>query len=170
MNYALDLSLRMERIFENLQSETASSNLRGSVLTTVSDGYAAGPTPGTYGLQYEGRAGDDHSVIPPYVAPPPSGAGTPIRTGTPRSSTHVFPSSPAGPETPSPPLPVTEDLEERALQIAMEEGSFGSPLSFFVSTNGIRTISVPGIRGTLPPLGSQRSLDAHWSHNLARRC
>ncbi|KAF8551621.1 hypothetical protein OG21DRAFT_1417653 [Imleria badia] len=85
MNYALDLSLRMERILERLQSETSSSDLRGSVSTSGLDGYATGPTPGTYGLQYEGRAGNDQSVIPAYVAQPSS------------------------------------DLEERALQMAMEE-------------------------------------------------
>ncbi|KAF9219278.1 hypothetical protein BS17DRAFT_789594 [Gyrodon lividus] len=121
MNYALDLSLRMERILEQLQSETSSSDLRGSVSTSGLESYTVGPTPGTYGLQYEGRAGDDQGVIPPYVSLTSCGAGTPTRPGTPRPSTSVQTSSSGGTNAPSPSIPQIEDLEERALQMAMEE-------------------------------------------------
>lgn len=175
MNYALDLSLRMERILERLQSETSSSNLRGSVSTSGLDGYSTGPTPGTYGLQYEGHAGNDQDVIPPYIAQPSSGTGTPTRPGTPGVSIPPFtggpggPSTPGGPNTPSPPLPTIEDLEERALQMAMEEGSFGFPLTSYVTTKGTRMISVRGVRGALPPLGGEFSFNPHWSHNFTCR-
>ncbi|KAF9234330.1 glycosyl transferase family group 2-domain-containing protein [Melanogaster broomeanus] len=118
MNYGLDLSLRLERTLEQLQSETSSSNIRGSVSTNGLESYTTGLTPGTYGLQYEARAGNDQSVIPPYAAPMPSGAGTPIRPGTPRS---VRNGSSGGLNVPSPSLHQIEDLEERALQMAMEE-------------------------------------------------
>jgi cellulose synthase/poly-beta-1,6-N-acetylglucosamine synthase-like glycosyltransferase len=121
MNYALDLSLRMERILERLQSETSSTNIRGSVSTSGLDGPAAGTTSGTFGLQYEGHAGNDQSVIPPYVVQAPNGTGTPTRPGTPRASTLVFTSGSGGQTTPSPSFPVIEDLEERALQMAIEE-------------------------------------------------
>lgn len=134
MNYALDLSLRMERTLERLQSETSSANLRGSVSTSGLDGYATGPTPGTYGLQYEGRAGNDQNVVPPYVAQTSSGTGTPTRPGTPGASVPISTSGSGISNTPSPPVPVIEDLEERALQMAMEEGSFGFPLSLSVVT------------------------------------
>ncbi|KAH7890394.1 glycosyl transferase family group 2-domain-containing protein [Phlebopus sp. FC_14] len=121
MNYALDLSLRMERILEQLQSETSSSNARGSVSTSGFESYATGLTPGTYGLQYEGRAGDDQNIIPPYMPSAQSGDGTPGRPGTPAG-----PSAPSrtaslgGTNTPNP-IHHIEDLEERALQMAMEE-------------------------------------------------
>ncbi|KIJ60764.1 hypothetical protein HYDPIDRAFT_98170 [Hydnomerulius pinastri MD-312] len=121
MNYALDLSLRMERFLEQLQSETSSSNVRGSVSTSNLEAYGAGPTPGTYGLQYEGRTGDDQSVVPPYVVPGPSGAGTPVRPATPRPSTPARTPSSGGPGDHTPSIPQIEDLEERALQMAMEE-------------------------------------------------
>lgn len=116
----------MERILEHLQSETSSSNLRGSVSTSGLDGYATGPTPGTFGLQYEGHVGNDQSVISPYVAQASSGTGTPNRPGTPRASTPVIAGGSGGPTAPSPSIPVIEDAEERALQMAMEEGRFGS--------------------------------------------
>lgn len=122
MNYALDLSLRMERFLEHLQSETSSSNLRGSFSTSGLDGYATGLTAGTYGLQYEGHAGNDQSVIPPYVIQGSSGTGTPTRPSTPGTPTPAVTGGSGRPSTPSPPLPVIEDLEERALQMAMEEG------------------------------------------------
>ncbi|KAH0828624.1 glycosyl transferase family group 2-domain-containing protein [Lanmaoa asiatica] len=121
MNYALELSLRMERILEHLQSETSSSNLRGSVSTSGLDGYATGPTPGTYGLQYEGHAGNDQCVIPPHVAQASSGTGTPTRPATPGASIPVCTGGSGGPNTPTPPITAIEDLEERALQMAMEE-------------------------------------------------
>ncbi|KAF8443806.1 glycosyl transferase family group 2-domain-containing protein [Boletus edulis BED1] len=121
LNYALDLSLRMERILERLQSETSSTNLQSSVSTSGLDGCATGPIPGTYGLQYEGRAGNDQGVIPPYVVQGSSGTGTPTRPGTPRASTPVFTGGSGGPNAPSVPLLVIEDLEERALHLAMEE-------------------------------------------------
>ncbi|KAF8841492.1 hypothetical protein BDN67DRAFT_1010564 [Paxillus ammoniavirescens] len=121
MNYALDLSLRMERILEQLQSETSSSNVRGSVTTSGLDSYTAGPTPGTYGLQYEGRAGGDQGLILPHVTLASSGAGTPIGPGTPRPSTPMQTSSSGGTNPSSPSIPQIEDLEERALQMAMEE-------------------------------------------------
>lgn len=169
MNYALDLSLRMERFLEHLQSETSSSDLRGSVSTGGLDGYLTGPIPGTYGLQYEGRAGSDQNVIPPYLVPTPSGTGTPTRPGTPGTSTPVLTGGPGRPNTPSPPFPVCEDLEERALQMAMEEGSFGSPLPLSITTKGIRIISVCGIGWPLPPLGSELSFNPHWSHTSTCR-
>ena len=169
MNYALNLSLRMERILERLQSETSSANIRGSVSTTGLDGYATGATPGTCGLQYDGRAGNDQSVIPPYVVQAPSGTGTPTGPGTTRASTPGFTDGSGGPNTPSPAFPVVEDLEERALQMAMEEGSFDSLLSLSVTIKGIRMISVRGIWWALPSLGSERSLNPHWSHNLTCR-
>ena len=169
MNYALDLSLCMERTLERLQSETSSSNLRGSVSTSGLDAYTNGPTPGTYGLQYEGHAGNDQSIIPPSVAQASSGAGTPNRPGTPRASTPVFTGGSGGPNTPNPAIPVIEDLEERALQMAMEEGSLGSLSPLYVATKGIRTISVPGIWRTLPSMGSEFPLDPYWSHNSSRR-
>ncbi|KAG8221569.1 glycosyl transferase family group 2-domain-containing protein [Butyriboletus roseoflavus] len=114
MNYALDLSLRMERILERLHSETSSSNLRGSVSTSGLDNCAAAPTPGTYGLQYEGRAGNDQSVIQPYMAQASSGTGTPTRPGTPGASAPVLTGGSGAPNA-------IEDLEERALQMVMEE-------------------------------------------------
>lgn len=169
MNYALDLSLRMERILERLQSETSSSNLRGSVSTSGLDNYAAGPTPGTYGLQYEGRAGSDQSVIQPYIAQASSGTGTPTRPGTPGASAPVSTSGSGAPNTPSLPILATEDLEERALQMAMEEGRFDSPLLFSVGTKGIHTISVPRIWLPLPSLGSEFPFTPHWSHSFTRR-
>ncbi|KIJ12732.1 hypothetical protein PAXINDRAFT_171041 [Paxillus involutus ATCC 200175] len=118
MNYALDLSLRMERILEQLQSETSSSDVRGSVSTSGLDNYTAGPTPGTYGLQYEGRVGDDQGLVLPHVTLASSGAGTPTRPGTPRPSTPMQTGSSGGT---NPSIPQIEDLEERALQMAMEE-------------------------------------------------
>lgn len=169
MNYALDLSLRMERILEQLQSETSSANLRGSVSTSGLDGYSTGPTSGTYGLQYEGRAGNDQSVLPPYVAQASSGAGTPTRPGTPGNSAPVSTSGSGAPNTPSPPLPIIEDLEERALQMAMEEGSFGSPFPLYVGTKCIRVVSLPRIWLPLSSLGSEFPLTPHWSHNFTRR-
>ncbi|KAG9311354.1 glycosyl transferase family group 2-domain-containing protein [Chiua virens] len=115
LNYALDLSLRMERILEGLQSETSSANLRGSISTSGLDGYASGPTLGTFGLQYEGRAGNDQSVIPPCVV---SGFSAPTRPGTPSP---VVTNGSGGSNTPGSQIPIIDDLEERALQMAMEE-------------------------------------------------
>lgn len=169
MNYALDLSLRMERILERLQSETSSTNCRGSVSTSGLDGPATGTTSGTCGLQYEGRAGNDQSVIPPYAVQAPSGTGTPTGPGTPRTSSLVFTNGSGGPNTPSPSFPVIEDLEERALQMAMEEGSFGSPFPLSVTIKGVRMTSVRGIWRPLPSLGRELSLNPHWSHNFTCR-
>lgn len=169
MNYALDLSLRIERILERLQSETSSSNLRGSVSTSGFDSYAMGPTPGTYGLQYEGHAGSDQSVVPPYVAQASSGAGTPTRPGTPRASTPVFNGGSGGPNAPTPPTPIIEDLEERALQMAMEEGGSGSLFPLYVGTERIRTFSLPGIWRSLPSVGSEFPFNPHWSHSFTCR-
>lgn len=140
MNYALDLSLRLESILEQLQSETTSSRssshhlARASVSTSNFES-GAGPTPGTYGLQYEGRSGDDQAVILPYVGPcvtgGVSGAQTPLRPGTPGTPGRRA----------SVPIPIVnaersrkdlivqiDDLEERALQLAMEEGTRSEPL------------------------------------------
>ncbi|KAI6130943.1 glycosyl transferase family group 2-domain-containing protein [Pisolithus croceorrhizus] len=91
MNYALDLSLRLERILEQLQSESSSSrnsssgttpsghNGRVSVSTSNFEG-GVGPTPGTYGLQYEGRPGNDQALILPYVGPLISGGASGTQT------------------------------------------------------------------------------------------
>lgn len=137
MNYALDLSLRLERILEQLQSETTSShsssghvpvhNARASVSTSNFE-TGTGPTPGTYGLQYEGRLGDDQAVILPYVGPSVaggvSGAQTPVRSGTPgtpwrRASVPIVNGERPGKDA----IVQIDDLEERALQLAMDEGA-----------------------------------------------
>ncbi|KAL4063684.1 glycosyl transferase family group 2-domain-containing protein [Scleroderma yunnanense] len=140
MNYALDLSLRLERILEQLQSETSSShsssghaqnpspnNTRASI-STSDFGAGQGPTPGTYGLQYEGRPGDDQTILLPYVGPSVtggvSGTQTPVRPGTPgthgrRASVPVPIAN--GEKTGKDMIAQIEDLEERALQLAMEE-------------------------------------------------
>lgn len=137
MNYALDLSLRLERILEQLQSETSSSrnsssgttpcapNTRGSISTSNIEG-GAGPTPGTYGLQYEGRPGDDQALILPYVGPlmsgGVSGTQTPVRPGTPGTPARsVSGVTPSGERSNKDSISQIEDLEERALQQAMEE-------------------------------------------------
>ncbi|KAG1733862.1 glycosyl transferase family group 2-domain-containing protein [Suillus paluster] len=179
MNYALDISLRLERILEELQSPTTphhslslshsqhtsfalnnasrDSNIftppnppfhRASVSTTFSAQSAAtggtgtdggsmlsvpGQSPGTYGLQYIGKDGDEQGFVPPFVVGPNGGGSLP---GTPRPSAPVLgtprTSTPPMPPTtpPTPPMPheqptlastPIEDLEERALQLAMEE-------------------------------------------------
>ncbi|OJA16706.1 hypothetical protein AZE42_11524 [Rhizopogon vesiculosus] len=163
MNYALDLSLRTERILEELQAQAQAQSqtnsfaqqqstdnniftppnppfYRNSVSTNFSNSSAhtdngsivsvPGQTPGTYGLQYIGKEGDDQSFIPPFVHSVATGnasvPGTPRpgMPGTPRTST-------PGTLTPleQPTLATThiEDLEERALQIAMEEVYNASP-------------------------------------------
>lgn len=154
MNYALDLSLRMERILEELQSQSHSntnsfahqyptdSNIftppnppfhRNSVSTSFSHSTAhtdagsiasvPGQSPGTYGLQYIGKDGDDQSFVPPFVQNAAFGNGSVPGTpragmpGTPRTSTPGTP-----PESPTLATTHIDDLEERALQIAMEEG------------------------------------------------
>lgn len=151
MNYALDLSLRVERILEELQSQSHSSQtnsfaadsniftppnppFRNSISTNFSNSSAhtdacsiasVGQSPGTYGLQYIGKDGDDQSFIPPFVLPAAPGnasmPGTPRigMPGTPRTST---PGSLTPQETPTLATTHIEDLEERALQMAMEEG------------------------------------------------
>lgn len=127
MNYALDLSLRLERILEQLQSETTSSHsssrhVRASVSTSNFE-TGLGPTPGTYGLQYEGRPGDDQAVILPYVGPAVAGgvngAQTPVMPGTP--GTHWRRASVPIANGERPGIVQIDDLEERALQLAMEE-------------------------------------------------
>ncbi|KAG2127997.1 glycosyl transferase family group 2-domain-containing protein [Suillus clintonianus] len=154
MNYALDISLRLERILEDLQSPahnslshsqaasfanqnfnpSTDSNLftppnppfhRASTSTTFSGQSAhteggsiisvPGQSPGTYGVQYIGKDGDDQSFVPPFATGATGGGsmpGTPRPTATPRATT---------PEPPTLATTHIEDLEERALQLAMEE-------------------------------------------------
>ncbi|KAG6333925.1 hypothetical protein ID866_5165 [Astraeus odoratus] len=129
MNYALDLSLRLERILEHLQSETDSSNQSspfghaGHISISASYSEAGtGPTPGTYGLQYEGRAGDDQAVVLPYVGPSVSGGvsgtQTPLRPSTPGTPGR---SASGAEKNGKDEITKIEDLEERALQMAMDE-------------------------------------------------
>lgn len=80
-----------------------------------------GQSPGTYGLQYIGKDGDDQLFIPPFVALPATAGGSMPGTprpmpGTPRTST-----PPTPPELPALASTPIDDLEERALQLAMEE-------------------------------------------------
>ncbi|KAG1740933.1 glycosyl transferase family group 2-domain-containing protein [Suillus lakei] len=137
MNYALDVSLRLERILEELQSphssfngynfshsgapfaqnnpnqnQSTDSNLlrpptrlspRKRSIVSV-----PGQSPGTYGVQYIGRDGDDQGFVAPFLG----GGGTPRPGMTPRT---------ASPEPPTLAGTHIEDLEERALQLAMEE-------------------------------------------------
>ncbi|KAI5996067.1 glycosyl transferase family group 2-domain-containing protein [Pisolithus marmoratus] len=129
MNYALDLSLRLERILERLQSETSSSrnsssgtsplaqNRRGSISISYIEG-GAGPTPG--------RLGNDHAVVLPYVGPLVSGGASGTQTpaecstpGTPGRSASG--TTPSGERNNKDSISQIEDLEERALQLAMEE-------------------------------------------------
>lgn len=154
MNYALDLSLRMERILDELQAQSQSNTNsyaqqdptdssiftppnppfhRHSVSTSFSHSSAhtdavsiasvPGQSLGTYGLQYVGKEGDDQSFIPPFVQNPAAGngsvPGTP-KAGIPGTPRTISPATPSEPPT----LATThiEDLEERALQMAMEEG------------------------------------------------
>ncbi|KAG2059448.1 hypothetical protein BDR06DRAFT_1003558 [Suillus hirtellus] len=153
MNYALDVSLRLERILEELQSSHNSleqypynrqnqipnssrdSNIftppnppfhRASVSTTYSaqtvqtEGGSIvsvpGQSPGTYGVQYIGKDGDDQAFITPFLSSNSNGSmpGTPRPgvTGSPRTIT---------PEPPTLAGTHIEDIEERALQLAMEE-------------------------------------------------
>lgn len=155
MNYALDISLRLERILEELQSsntyssyrhpasfahqtqipnESRDSNLftppnppfhRASVSTTYTahttqtEGGSIvsvpGQSSGTYGVQYIARDGDDQAFIPPFL----NGSGNGSVPGTPRPGMIGTP----GTISPEPTLAGThiEDIEERALQLAMEE-------------------------------------------------
>jgi len=154
MNYALDLSLRVERILEELQAQShssqtnsfaADSNIftppnppfhRNSVSTNFSNSSGAhtdagsitsvqGQSPGTYGLQYIGKDGDDQSFIPPFVIPAAPGnvsmPGTP-RIGMPSTPRTSIPGSLTPQEAPTLATTHIDDLEERALQMAMEEG------------------------------------------------
>ena len=172
MNYALDLSLRLERILEQLQSETTSSHSSGHVRASVSTSNfetGLGPTPGTYGLQYEGRPGDDQAVILPYVGPAVAGgvngAQTPVMPGTP--GTHWRRASVPIANGERPGIVQIDDLEERALQLAMEEGA----ASYFFSPSDSLNLrhSLPGIRGPLSPMGCQRPGDAHRFTDFACR-
>ncbi|KAG2368937.1 glycosyl transferase family group 2-domain-containing protein [Suillus spraguei] len=161
MNYALDVSLRLERILEELQSSpnynsysqpaslshhnqfpdpTRDGNIftppnppfhRASVSTTYSAQSAQtaqteggsivsvpGQSPGTYGVQYIGKDGDDQAFVPPFFSGNGNGNGNGNGSmpGTPRPGT-------TGTISPEPTLAGThiEDIEERALQLAMEE-------------------------------------------------
>lgn len=158
MNYALDISLRLERILEELQSphssnhnsyshpasfahhnqipnESRDSNIftppnppfhRASMSTTYSaqtvqtEGGSIvsvpGQAPGTYGVQYIGRDGDDQGFIAPFL----SGNGNGSVPGTPRPGIIGTPGT-ASLEPPTLAGTHIEDLEERALQLAMEE-------------------------------------------------
>ncbi|KAG1781357.1 glycosyl transferase family group 2-domain-containing protein [Suillus placidus] len=147
MNYALDVSLRLERILEELQyppsytrpayqNQIPSSSRDSNIFTppnppfhraSVSTTYSAQPTeggsiisvpgqsPGTYGVQYIGRDGDDQAFIPPFL----SGNGNGSMPGTPRQGI----TGSISPESPTLAGTHIEDLEERALQLAMEEVS-----------------------------------------------
>ncbi|KAI6026515.1 glycosyl transferase family group 2-domain-containing protein [Pisolithus microcarpus] len=135
MNYALDLSLRLERILEQLQSESSSSRNSSS-----------GTTPSAHNRTwlyfhfqfrrwcwsnaryYEGRPGNDQAVILPYVGPLVSGGGsgtqTPVRSSTPGTpGRSVSGITPNGERNNKDMISQIEDLEEKALQLAMEEGS-----------------------------------------------
>lgn len=184
MNYALDLSLRLERFLERLQSETSSSHssqsppsssypagpyVRNSYSTSNLDAAigGAGPTPGTYGLQYEGRPGGDHSLVLPYVGPFVSGGGgggsgtqTPVRPGTPGVAGR-------GGNAPTT-ISQIEDLEERALQLAIEEGK---PVVIRWPKADVWSAanSVSGIRETLSAMGGQCARNAHRCVDSARR-
>jgi hypothetical protein len=157
MNYALDVSLRLERFLEELQSSnnynsynhptsfaqqtqipssSRDSNIftppnppfhRASVSTTYSAQTAQteggsivsvpGQSPGTYGVQYIGRDGDDQGFIPPFL----NGNGNGSVPGTPRPGMIGTPRT-ISPEPPTLAGTHIEDIEERALQLAMEEG------------------------------------------------
>lgn len=155
MNYALDVSLRLERILEELQSshnsleqypynrqnQISNSSRDSNIFTppnppfhraSVSTTYSAqtvqteggsivsvpGQSPGTYGVQYIGKDGDDQAFITPFLSSNSNGSmpGTPRpgMTGSPRT---------ISPEPPTLAGTHIEDIEERALQLAMEEGT-----------------------------------------------
>ena len=181
----------MERILEELQADSQNTSFahqypsrdsniftppnppfhRASVSTTYSAQSAAteaslisvpGQSPGTYGLQYIAKDGDDQSFIPPFVHPVASaGASIPGTPGTPRTS---IPATP--PEPPSLATTHIEDLEERALQMAMEEGK-SLPLIF---NEALTRHSPKHLSNSTPPLGRKRSSLSNRIHHPPRRC
>ncbi|KAG2336626.1 hypothetical protein BDR05DRAFT_896462 [Suillus weaverae] len=106
MNYALDVSLRLERILEELQypinipSYTRPAYQNQIPGSSRDSNIFTPPNPPFHRASYIGRDGDDQGFIPPFLG----GNGNGSIPGTPRQGTHI------------------EDLEERALQLAMEEG------------------------------------------------
>ncbi|EIW76066.1 hypothetical protein CONPUDRAFT_158837 [Coniophora puteana RWD-64-598 SS2] len=116
MNYGLNMSLRMERILERLQAERDSvsgDGYRSSVVTDSSS--IPAPAQGTHGLQYQNLEGDNQGVVPLYLPPSAASASNGSNQGT-RSNTPIPGSTHA-----SSAGYYCEDLEERALQMAMEE-------------------------------------------------
>jgi hypothetical protein len=200
MNYALDISLRLERILEDLQSpnssnhnsyshpaafaqqgqipnESRDSNIftppnppfhRASMSTTYSaqtmqtEGGSIvsvpGQAPGTYGVQYIGRDGDDQGFIAPFL----STNGNNSVPGTPRPGIIGTPGT-ASPEPPTLAGTHIEDLEERALQLAMEEGP--SHWSRARPTTLTRN-SVPDVSDRTQTLGGKRSRMPDWEYHF----
>ncbi|KAH7919846.1 hypothetical protein BV22DRAFT_1022266 [Leucogyrophana mollusca] len=143
MNYALDLSLRAERILERLVAEREEEAASGYGTGASEGGGVVGQAPGTFGLQYQGRDGDDQGVVMPLVGGAcavggAGGGGAGTRPGTPALGAPGRSGTPTPTQTPNTPTPTStqtqtqmqaptptpfqiEDLEERALHLAMEE-------------------------------------------------